>query len=132
MFFVELKEAEVIDEDDDEINKSIKEIHQSAQKLSDNIEKLSNDHEKFVQKENMLSFSAETKNSCDEDAIPKESGDGEGIVFDCKVRSSTLKSNFTDDFDTPPETPDFMLDRYFEFNETFNFHQECLDSPLSN
>jgi len=110
MFFVELKEAEVVDEDDDEINKSIKEIHQSAQKLSDNIEKLSNDHEKFVQKENMLSFSAETKNSCDEDAIPKESGDGEGIIFDCKVRSSTLKSNFTDDFDTPPETPDFMLD----------------------
>jgi len=61
MFFVELKEAEVEDEDDDEINKSIKEIHQSAQKLSDNIEKLSNDHEKFVLKENMLSFSPLTK-----------------------------------------------------------------------
>jgi len=110
MFFVELKEAEVEDEDDDEINKSIKEIHQSAQKLSDNIEKLSNDHEKFVFKENMLSFSPLTKNCSDEDVIPKESGDGEGIIFDCKVRSSTLKSNFTDDFDTPPETPDFMLE----------------------
>jgi len=110
MFFVELKEAEVEDEDDDEINKSIKEIHQSAQKLSDNIEKLSNDHEKFVLKENMLSFSPLTKNCSNEDAIPKESGDGEGIIFDCKVRSSTLKSNFTDDFDTPPETPDFMLE----------------------
>ena len=132
MFFVELKEAEVEDEDDDEINKSIKEIHQSAQKLSDNIEKLSNDHEKFVFKENMLSFSPLTKNCSDEDVIPKESGDGEGIIFDCKVRSSTLKSNFTDDFDTPPETPDFMLERYLTFYGKFNFCQECLKSSFKN
>ena len=128
MFFVELKEAEEEDEDD-EINKSIKEIHQSAQKLSDNIEKLSNDHEKFVNKENMLSFSPLTKTGSEEDAIPEETGDSEGIHFDCKVRSSTLKSNFTDDFDTPPETPEFILRRYLRFNGTFNFRTK---SPFEN
>ena len=38
MFFVDLPEKEdVEDEDEDEIDKSIKEIHQSAQKLSDSI-----------------------------------------------------------------------------------------------
>ena len=119
MFFVELKETEDVDED--EINKSIKEIHQSAQKLSDNIERLSNDHEKFVNNENMLSFSQLKKNDSLDDAIPDETGDSETVHFDCKVRSSTLKSNFTDDFDTPPETPEFDLRRYFSFNQTFNF-----------
>ena len=38
MFFVDLPEKEDVEEDDeDEIDKSIKEIHQSAQKLSDSI-----------------------------------------------------------------------------------------------
>jgi len=112
MFFVELKEANVEDEDD-EINKSIKEIHQSAQKLSDNIEKLSHDHEKFVNKENMLSFSPVIPSNDDReanDAITGETSEDavDPIRFECKVRSSTLKSNFTDDFDTPPETPEFI------------------------
>ena len=119
MFFVELKEANVEDEDD-EINKSIKEIHQSAQKLSDNIEKLSHDHEKFVNKENMLSFSPVIPSNDDReanDAITGETSEDavDPIRFECKVRSSTLKSNFTDDFDTPPETPEFIPGRYKAF-----------------
>ena len=80
----------------------------------------------------MLSFSPLTKICSDEDAIQKESGDGEGIIFDCKVRSSTLKSNFTDDFDTPPETPDFILQRYLRFNGTFNFRPSSTKSPFGN
>ena len=103
MFFVELTEAEVEDEED-EMNKSNKEIHQSAKKLSDNIEKLSNDHKNFVNKENMLSFSPLNKSCSDDDAIPEETDDSEMVHFDCKVRSSTLKSNFTDDFDTPHQS----------------------------
>ena len=131
MFFVELKEAEVEDDEND-IIKSIKEIHQSAQKLSDNIEKLSNDHEKFVNKENMLSFSPLNKSCSDDDAIPEETDDSEMVHFDCKVRSSTLKSNFTDDFDTPPETPEFVLRRYLRFNGTFNFRPNCTTNPFEN
>ena len=131
MFFVELKEAEVED-DENEIIKSIKEIHQSAQKLSDNIEKLSNDHKKFVNKENMLSFSPLNKSCSDDDAIPEETDDSEMVHFDCKVRSSTLKSNFTDDFDTPPETPEFVLRRYLRFNGTFNFRPNCTTNPFEN
>ena len=131
MFFVELKEAEVEDEED-EMNKSIKEIHQSAQKLSYNIEKLSNDHKKFVNKENMLSFSPLNKSCSDEYAKPKETNDSETVQIDCKVRSSTLKYNLIDDFDTPPETPEFVLRRYLRFNGTFNFRPNCTTNPFEN
>ena len=38
--------------------------------------------------------------------------DGEAMSanIELKERSSTLKSNFTD-YDTPPETPEFRIDR---------------------
>ena len=109
MFFIELKETEEAEEDD-EINKSIKEIHQSAQKLSDNIEKLSGPREKLSDSSNKGLISS-TMSSHPEhvDAILVVS-EGETPNFDCQIRSSTLKSTFTD-YDTPPETPELNLDR---------------------
>ena len=33
-------------------------------------------------------------------------------TIDLREKSSTLKSNFTD-YDTPPETPEFKIDRFY-------------------
>ena len=109
MFFVELNEGD--DGEEDEIDKSIKEIHQSAQKLS-------------ISNCNPASFpSAAPTSSLPQGESPIMSNknvhpnlliglDGEAMSanIELKERSSTLKSNFTD-YDTPPETPEFRIDR---------------------
>jgi hypothetical protein len=116
MFYVDLTAGEEADEED-VISRSIKEIHQSAQKLSDNIERLSNDRDKFTITENNLRFSSSDGMSGSTDTViegslvPLPSFDSTGR--DCSGdeegtrQSTTLRSNVSGDFDTPPETPDF-------------------------